>query len=479
MARALTNDEFIKLANLVHNNKYNYVLSAYTNSGTTVIITCPIHGNFRQIPHGHLTGRGCKQCSLIKRSKSKTGNSETFIAKAKKKHGNEYNYEKTKYIKHDKKVIITCRIHGDFKQTPNNHLSYGCNSCAKNKRGILKRKTLQDFIKRANIIHMGKYNYSNSEYAGSRNKITISCKKHGEFNQMVCNHLSGNGCPKCKTSKGQNEIEEFIRSIGVADLTINTRKIISPMEIDVYSPSLKIGIEFCGLYWHSEENGKTANYHRDKQKACDNIGVKLVTIFEDEWKNSRTKVENELRRVFSTNNNNKSVVKIDVNDIEWKVAKEFLDTYHILSAGRPGEHKVGAFSSDGKIIGATVFNTNSSSGIMEMTRSYVLGGNLFIMKRMFDYAISTYGFSKVSAYADPRWHVAPDREYLGFEVVGESAPTLFWTDNKERFTRRFKSKKELVESGADTKLSKAQILNNMGYSRIWDCGKIKMEWSLK
>lgn len=56
-------DEFVRKSNIIHNNFYGYSKSLYINTSTKLIITCPIHGDFLQLPHNHLRGNGCKTCS--------------------------------------------------------------------------------------------------------------------------------------------------------------------------------------------------------------------------------------------------------------------------------------------------------------------------------------------------------------------------------------------------------------------------------
>src|SRR5690606_13293002 len=85
-----------------------------------------------QRPNHHLGGSGCPKCGRIRAIESKTRSNEWFICKAKSKHGDIYNYSKSEYVKHDSKLIITCPEHGDFEQTPNNHLrGNGCPKCGK------------------------------------------------------------------------------------------------------------------------------------------------------------------------------------------------------------------------------------------------------------------------------------------------------------------------------------------------------------
>lgn len=119
---------------------------------------------------------------------------DIFISRAKLLHSNKFDYSNVDYINNRTKIKIICPIHGEFEQTPTNHLlNNGCIQCIN-----LKKSTKNDFIKRANKVHYNKYDYSKVEYIGSRNKIVIVCPEHGEFIQRADAHLSGNKCPVCK-----------------------------------------------------------------------------------------------------------------------------------------------------------------------------------------------------------------------------------------------------------------------------------------
>ncbi len=118
-----------------------------------------------------------------------------FIKKAKIYHGNRYNYSKVKYVNSKTKIMIICKKHGEFLQTPSKHLmGQGCFKCGCEKIVSLKSITTKEFIKRAIKIHNNKYDYSKVEYKNAHTKITIICKKHGKFKQSPNSHLRGRGC---------------------------------------------------------------------------------------------------------------------------------------------------------------------------------------------------------------------------------------------------------------------------------------------
>jgi very-short-patch-repair endonuclease len=137
--------------------------------------------------------------------KSKT---DDFIAKSNGIHGERYEYTKTEYVNAKTKVTIICKQHGEFQQTPSNHLSgYNCQKCAKN----LKMDT-NTYVERAKQIHSNKYDYSKVNYVNADTKITIICKEHGEFAQIPDFHLNRKtGCPKCANNV-THEINEFVEN---------------------------------------------------------------------------------------------------------------------------------------------------------------------------------------------------------------------------------------------------------------------------
>ena len=144
---------------------------------------------------------------------------EQWIEKARKVHGDRYDYSKVEYKGADEKVCIVCHEkdengieHGEFWQRAANHvtLKRGCPKC---NGGVPISK--EEFIKRASKLHNNKYNYSKSNYINTKIKIEIICPKHGSFWQEPENHMQGDGCPECGketvVKKLSSNTEEFIR----------------------------------------------------------------------------------------------------------------------------------------------------------------------------------------------------------------------------------------------------------------------------
>lgn len=119
---------------------------------------------------------------------------EKFIRRAIEIHGDRYEYSKVHYVHSEEKVIIICRIHNDFEQSPKCHLrGQGCSKCRSKKMSLTK----EQFIEKAEKLHKGKYSYEKTNYVHSRNKVVITCNIHGDFKQRASSHLQGEGCLKC------------------------------------------------------------------------------------------------------------------------------------------------------------------------------------------------------------------------------------------------------------------------------------------
>jgi len=201
-----SNNEFIKKAEEIHGNKYDYSKTLYNGMYDNIIIICKKHGEFTQLPTTHINkGCGCTECGKEKISEMFKSNTNDFIIKAKEIHGDKYDYSKVNYTFSDEIVTIICKEHGDFYIIPNSHLrGSACFKCGKIKSGLSNRKTIEEFIIQATKIHDNKYDYSKTIYTTNKESVTIICKTHGEFKQNPFTHLNGScGCIKCN-KKGWN-----------------------------------------------------------------------------------------------------------------------------------------------------------------------------------------------------------------------------------------------------------------------------------
>ncbi len=211
-----TTENFIKKAHKVHGDKYDYSKVHYVNAITKVTIRCPEHGEFEQAPSKHLSGHNCPKCSgrYVPTTKE-------WIASGRKVHGDKYDYSKVNYVNSKTKVCIICPKHGEFEQNPIEHiLGCDCPKCSIEKNRKNHTSTKENFIKKANENHNGKYDYSKVHYVNSKTKVCIICPEHGEFWQIPSSHTQGAGCPICA-----NEANGKSKRLSLSDFITKARKV--------------------------------------------------------------------------------------------------------------------------------------------------------------------------------------------------------------------------------------------------------------
>jgi hypothetical protein len=194
-------NEFINRIHKLFGNTYDYTFCKYVKSDEKVKIICNTHGEFSILPHKLLSGNGCPNCANLSRSNKLSISFDEFVAKAVNKHGDKFLYSKISYKSMSVgKIDITCKKHNEvFSQLPIIHLrsKSGCPSCKKESVSKSKIGSLDSFIEKASSVHNNYYCYDKSEYINTSSKILITCPVHGDFKQIVRDHLRGSGCSKC------------------------------------------------------------------------------------------------------------------------------------------------------------------------------------------------------------------------------------------------------------------------------------------
>ena len=293
-------EQFIKKSSFIHGIYYDYSKVEYINCDKKVCIICPKHGEFWQTPHSHLQGHGCPICN------SKKKNTDKFINECKKKFGDKYDYSKVDYKTRSTKVCIICPTHGEFWVEPGNFLNYkiGCKKCANEN----KLNTTDDFVKKSKIIHGDKYDYSESNYINEKERIKIICPKHGEFWQVPNYHLSGCGCPRCKKSHLENEIESFLKINEIIYEPQKKFNWLGLQSLDFYLPEYNIAIECQGNQHFNEykmfggKDGLEKIKKRDleKLKKCIDNNVQILYFsnrkYADNIITSKKILKNEIKK---------------------------------------------------------------------------------------------------------------------------------------------------------------------------------------
>lgn len=317
---------YVNKANKIFDDMYNYDKTVYTSSKNKLVITCKIHGDFEKRADVHLSGQGCPTCSSKIKSLARTTKKDENIEKANKVHNNIYDYSLIDYTGQRKEYDIICKKHGIFKVRFDKHLSgRGCQKCSIESRCNILRLPLAEVLNKIAKVHGDKYDTYNLNYKGSNYKMTPTCKKHGDFEVTPQEFFNGSNCPYCavKFSKAEIEIKEFIEKY--QEIEHSNRKILkNKFEIDIYIPSLKIAIEYNGLYYHSDKFHKS-NYHLNKTIQCRDKGIRLIHIFEDEWIHKKDIVKSNILEIIKETPNIISVDACEVKNVTPEVCKDFLD----------------------------------------------------------------------------------------------------------------------------------------------------------
>ena len=480
-SQKLTTEKFIEKARKIHGDKYDYSKVEYVNSHTPVKIICKIHGEFEQSPTNHLCGKGCPICG------GKNMTTEQFIKKARIIHGDRYDYSKVVYINSTTKVCIICPEHGEFWQSPNNHLDgKGCYFCGVKQQTQQRTITTSEFIKRAMLIHNDKYKYDKVDYINARSKVCIICPSHGEFWQEPCLHLSGSGCPNCccNISKEEKKIYDYICGlVGDENVIHNTRKLLKSGEIDIYIPNENIGIEFDGLYWHTESQGKDKSYHIKKTLEAQKLGIHLVHIFEDEWRNNELLVKDKISHMLHMD---KGKIKIGarkckIREISMLLAKPFLNKFHIQGWTSSSIY-CGAFYDD-KLVGVMSF-LEEYKGMWNLVRfstdiNYSIPG---LASKIFSYFVKEHNndIIEIKTFLDKRWSWTDINVYdrMGFRMVEEIRPSYYYVKNNKRY-HKFGFRKQILNKkyGLPMTMTQSEMTKTLGHDKIWDCGLYKYDWT--
>lgn len=269
------------------------VIQSGRREGKRLYITldCKYHGLY-ELRGDDLKHRGCKNCTFeLKRTLYR----EQWVKDCTEIHNNRYDYSDT--IVGDVLTVsnIKCRVCSlVFPQTPASHKSgKGCPKCMKDEAGLRRRKGIEFVIEKAKEVGFN-YDFSKSVYLTCKDEIEIVCDKGHTFfltPDVLLNKPQGcNFCVPAGTSAQEQSLLAFISRY--FKCKGNDRKILGGKELDIYIPSIKVGIEYNGLYWHSNEKIKTS--HFEKLNLSANKNTHIIMVYENDWLFRNQAVKNKL-----------------------------------------------------------------------------------------------------------------------------------------------------------------------------------------
>jgi hypothetical protein len=241
--------------------------------------------------------KGCLSCKKDAIRKAQVFTQEEFISRAKKVHGDYYDYSKVVYLNSTSKVIIVCPKHGEFKQSPQGHYLAGrcCPKC-----GYKSLKTSQtEWINKASQVHYNKYSYNNVDYINNYTPVSVTCPMHGDFSVMPKTHtIEQRGCPECYRGNASYKEIAWLDYLGIP---FSQRQVKFKVDNKLYLADAKVDnivYEFWGDFWHGNPklyaadqiNGVCSKtfgelYQATQQKRLNiiNAGYTLIEIWESDW----------------------------------------------------------------------------------------------------------------------------------------------------------------------------------------------------
>ncbi|MFA5153901.1 MAG: hypothetical protein WC554_15225 [Clostridia bacterium] len=282
------------------------------------------------------------------------------------------------------------------------------------------------------------------------------------------------------SSNGEKEIVDYIKLFYIKDILTNYRKL--GKEIDIFLPKLNLGIEFNGMYWHSEEY-KNKTHHLNKWKLCQKNNIKLITVWEDDWRDKQEIIKSIIKNQLSLTENKIYARKCVIKNVENKDKLKFLIDNHIqgncqssINLGLYYNNELVSLMTFGKK--RMIMKSKSQENEYELLRfcnklnTSVIGG----ASKLFSYFIEQYKPEIIVSYANLDISNGNLYEILGFLKQQTININYWWVKNGKRYHRSNFMKHKLVKEGADPNKTEKEIMLERKYVKLWGTGNLKYIW---
>lgn len=314
--------------------------------------------------------------------------------------------------------------------------------------------------------------------------LTYRCPNHKQHTNRInyfrdYSWTPDEGCRMCmpkNVSIGEVELREFIYSLD-QNTEINCRNLIHPYEIDIFSSEKRIGIEYNGLYWHSEQRGKDEYYHYDKYSRAKEQDIKLIQIFEDEWYSKKDIIKSIIMSKFNNSPNRIYARQCDVALISNEDSNQFIKKNHLY-----GNHKqfkndlsYGLYFHGELIMVMTVVHNElfqyEIKRLCSKLRYSVAGG----FTKMLSSFIKDNSPQSIMSYADLRFGDGTVYKQAGFEMLEKTRPAAWYFQNTGNLNNLKRRSWRSIMRNYSGKNIKKQAFDD-GYYTIYDCGHNKWLW---
>lgn len=356
-------------------------------------------------------------------------------------------------------------------------------------QGNVTRNKIQEEIEKQDFEFMG---WVDSD-AGYIHRAKLSCKKCNTLNTP----LIFNGrwqkiyCPGCFGDTGRSKIEEDI-AVWLEGYNIqcirNDIKILNGFEIDIYLPKYKIGIELCGILWHSygtkypvnAEHEKYKKHHMAiKTKTAQNLGISIITIFDSEWTQKPDIVKSIIlsklgitQKIFAR--------KTQFKKIENNVAANFFQDNHLQGSAGSLKDCYGLYYKDELVTAISVGRRKITRGCVnwELLRfctkqnTQIIGG----LSKLCKHAIEELNISSLLSYCDLRYSTGKGYISAGFKYINTSPPNYWYTKDSINLLHRSNFQKHKINDGSG--MTEREIMYKNGWRRLYDCGNIVLKYTV-
>lgn len=359
----------------------------------------------------------------------------------------------------------------------------------KRREGKIQCKICGQYLFLIDDRHLQKHGINKKDYIETYGSEIISTSCKNKLHTCI-EKMNDNPNWERFTSTYEKSLQDFLTTLNL-EFENHKRNIINPYEIDIYVQSKLTAIEFNGNKFHTEWfGGKSRQYHLQKTKLCKEKGVKLIHIFEDEFHNSKEIVFNKIAHILGAQQDLPKIYgrKCEIKEINRDTADLFLSTYHIQGFD-PSTVHYGAFYKDNLIAVMSFLRNKKNGNDWELTRfasdyNYICCG---VGGKLFKHFVREYNPDSVKSFADRRWTIDEENNVyiqLGFKFDGYTPPDYKYynstIDKYKRFHKFSFRKKTLLNKYPDKlvpEMTETEMIKELGYDRIWDCGLIKYVWT--
>ena len=317
--------------------------------------------------------------------------------------------------------------------------------------------------------------------AGSHVKPLWVCENGHQWAATVNDRARGHGCPAYATrsSHPERDLATYVSSILLdgTEVILGDRSIIAPKELDIYVPSRRIAIEFNGLHWHSEESGKDRLYHYDKWRSCQEKGIQLITVWEDQWRDRQEVVKSMLSHKLGASTSRCVYArKTIVEPLGYQEASTFHDAHHIQGSATGSVH-IGLRDHNGNLVALSTWRKLKDCLYLDRycTSCIVIGGMGKLLKAGRRWG-KEHGCTHIATFSDHEVSDGGLYQKLGFTRDKELKPDYRYVVDENRVhkfnyrLKRFRSDPNLEYQEG---LSERELALLNGIPRVWDCGKTR------